>query len=181
MKELMPKENFFQKELRRKPPKQWIYVIENQLGSVKVGVSAVPEARIRALERSGGFFSRRKLLLGPYQNGYEIENRIHEKFHSHRVNGEWFNVLFSDIAENAKKIGETFGQTEILSVQEPDMQALIDAILPHTKEIIDFEETIERSGFMVIYDPDGSVWLESEFGLIRPEFLMDFMRIMEEK
>ena len=49
------------------------------------------------------------------------------------------------------------------------------------KGIIDFEETIEKSGFMVIYDPDGSVWLESECGLIRPQFLMDFMRIMEER
>lgn len=178
MKELIPKKTD-KTVCRQKPPNQWLYVIEKENGNVKIGVSTVPKERILVLERSGGFSVKNKLLLGPYQNGYEVEHELHKMFAKHRVVSEWFDISFYEAAIMARRIGETIGNSAVVAVYEKNTEQLFDWLFfLMQKRIAELEDAYRKYGFSIVWDNDGTFWLESnEYGLIRPWFfkeLMDF-------
>lgn len=79
----------------KKPMKQ-IYVIENEHGLVKIGVSQNVSSRINVLSKQGGFKVRNIYSTKPCSNSYVIENQIHHKLKSLRINGEWFSIPFCE-------------------------------------------------------------------------------------
>lgn len=79
-----------------KIPMKSIYVVENQYGFVKIGVSSNAKARIKVLSKQGGFEVSNLYSTQPCSNGYKIENRIHKFLKARRINGEWFEINFEE-------------------------------------------------------------------------------------
>lgn len=81
-----------------------IYVLENELGNVKIGVSCNVEGRVNNLSRQGGFNIKNLFYTMPCSNAYKIERMLHKKFLRKRINGEWFEEDFSKAVCEANKL-----------------------------------------------------------------------------
>lgn len=75
----------------------YVYVIESN-GLYKIGASANPDSRINALQTSCSF-KVQCLCLILSNNMFELEKKLHRKYQSKRLNGEWFELLDKDIQE----------------------------------------------------------------------------------
>ena len=70
----------------------YVYFIQQGNGSIKIGVSANPESRLKSLQTGN---SRRLRLLGAvkFSNRMEamgVEKELHDKYFNLRCQGEWF-------------------------------------------------------------------------------------------
>lgn len=71
-----------------------VYVVENENGNVKIGVSNDVELRVGTLSSQGGFKICNLFYTKPCSNAYEIEKNVHQYFSGKRIKGEWFEVDF---------------------------------------------------------------------------------------
>lgn len=70
------------------PDKQVYFIQNTDTGSIKIGNSVDPGARLKSLQcGSDGQF----VLLGSISGGRKEEAEIHTRFASYRMSGEWFN------------------------------------------------------------------------------------------
>lgn len=76
-----------------------VYVIENELGLVKIGISSKPERQIKEIANASGLNITKKYFSKPCDNFAKIEKKLHEEFKAVRKKGEWFNIPF-DFAVN---------------------------------------------------------------------------------
>lgn len=77
--------------------KNYLYLIENEIGMVKIGITNNYEQRFESI-RTGSGISIVKYSVFKYRFSSELEKIILEKFKDFSSNGEWFNgVLFEDI------------------------------------------------------------------------------------
>lgn len=92
----------------------YIYLIENRnVGTVKVGRSVRPLARIRGVGTSKGAQTGEVAFLGWITVSQDVaprfESGLHKKWEVRRVDGEWFDLagvdLLSEIASCAKEFG----------------------------------------------------------------------------
>ena len=69
-----------------------VYLITRD-GAVKIGISADPQRRARALTLASGLEARVHTTLGPMQRwvGRVVERWLHEKHADARLFGEWFH------------------------------------------------------------------------------------------
>lgn len=69
---------------------EYLYIIKNELGMIKIGVSKTPQLRARNITTSSGL----KCELVAYYKGSvpsrEVERIILERFIEHKAKGEWF-------------------------------------------------------------------------------------------
>lgn len=83
-----------------------IYVVENEHGAVKIGVSQNVSGRIKVLSKQGGFKPINVYHTKMCSNGYEIENKIHKRLEAYRIDGEWFKLSFNDAVKVVTDIFE---------------------------------------------------------------------------
>lgn len=83
-----------------------VYIIENDLGKIKIGRSVKPLKRIKAIRSQSGNKIKRICLSNPCSNYGNIEKELHEEFQSDRHIGEWFDINFEIACNrlNDKKI-----------------------------------------------------------------------------
>lgn len=74
--------------------KQYVYVMEREIGGVKIGIAKDVESRKSILEHAGGFDFSQVKIYGAFDNAREIENNAHKSLSKHRMNGEYFDVSF---------------------------------------------------------------------------------------
>ncbi|WP_162624418.1 GIY-YIG nuclease family protein [Acetobacterium sp. KB-1] len=183
MKELIPKDEYgiFADKSPTKmiAPKQWIYIIEKEQNRVKVGVSVMPEERIKVLERAGGFKILRKRLLGPFQNSYQVECEVHRRMRCEKIISEWFSIPFETAVVVAEEVAESRGDINSKQQSEsPDMAELISCFCPQYTELFEFYEALNDADIAIYKDENGKIWFESEdFGMFTAEFLNAFMKI----
>jgi len=89
-----------------------VYVIENERGLIKVGVSQNVENRIKVLSKQGGFLIQNLFTTDPCSNAYEIERHVHKKLDESCVNGEWFSVSFDEAVDIVQRSFESRAQFE---------------------------------------------------------------------
>lgn len=82
-----------------KIPMKSIYVVENEHGMVKIGVSQNVTGRIATLSKQGGFNVNNLYQSKACSNAYKIENHIHKKLKANSVKGEWFKIEFETAVE----------------------------------------------------------------------------------
>jgi hypothetical protein len=71
----------------------YLYVIDSQKGTQKIGISKLPEQRMRALETASGRRLELWLLIGGRQSHARwLERMAHEYLAPWRREGEWFQV-----------------------------------------------------------------------------------------
>ena len=74
-----------------------IYVLENEFGNVKIGVSCNVKERVKTLSMQGGFKITRLFFTEPCSNSYKLENKCHKHFSKNRISGEWFDIDFLEV------------------------------------------------------------------------------------
>ncbi|MDH5651290.1 MAG: GIY-YIG nuclease family protein [Gammaproteobacteria bacterium] len=79
------------------------FIIENEdndIHRIKIGFSKEPAKRIKELQTGN---SRKLALMGWIETGdASLEKRLHKKFKSSRINGEWFSIEPYDVLEELK-------------------------------------------------------------------------------
>ena len=89
-------------------PMKSIYVVENEHGCIKIGVSQNVEDRIKTLSNQGGFRIKNLFYTSPCSNAYSIEKLAHTYFHYANINREWFEVDYMLAREVVSSIFEKF-------------------------------------------------------------------------
>ena len=68
----------------------YVYFIQEHTGLIKIGWSISPSKRLASLQTANAY--PLKLIGFIPSNDITLEKKIHDKLHSFRVNGEWFNI-----------------------------------------------------------------------------------------
>ena len=71
-----------------------IYVLENQDGNIKIGVSKNVDSRVKAIKNQTGYTILNVFSTVECFNPFELEKMIHEELKDKKIFGEWFNVKF---------------------------------------------------------------------------------------
>lgn len=69
----------------------FVYIVENELGACKVGISRDPLARLAALQTGSPQRLRITHVAATRCSGFEIEQQAHELLSSRALTGEWFD------------------------------------------------------------------------------------------
>jgi len=70
---------------------QRVYVIQHQLGPVKIGIAKDPESRMREIQVSSPFTLKLRKTGNP-TDAREVEAYLHQHFRRYRLSGEWFDL-----------------------------------------------------------------------------------------
>ncbi|WP_224364201.1 DNA N-6-adenine-methyltransferase [Hyalangium versicolor] len=111
-----------QSELNRSGKRRTkVYFARGPTGNIKIGVSANPWARVASLQTGAG--GGKIVLLAIVDGGVEDERRLHERFASTRLVGEWFSptpeileLIASFPPAEDSRHAQTVGATEPPSV-----------------------------------------------------------------
>ena len=85
--------------LNRKPSERpsRVYVFENELGRLKIGVSSDVGRRVDSIHRHSGV-DVKVVYMTPYVvNAYELEKDCHNRFKDYNIYYEWFDLDLLDI------------------------------------------------------------------------------------
>lgn len=91
-----------------------IYIVENEFGNIKIGVSGNVKSRIKTLSSQGGFKPIREFFTSLCTNAYDIEKKCHIRFKKYNIGGEWFDVGFLEAKEYLRKIFKRDAKNEII-------------------------------------------------------------------
>lgn len=84
---------------------QLLYIMRNEIGRHKIGISEWPENRRRTLELQGGVTVE---IIKTFSgiNAAILEKKLHEIHNATRVIGEWFNLSSEDISSIEALVSE---------------------------------------------------------------------------
>lgn len=103
--------------------KQKVYVMQHELGPVKIGIAKDPEGRLSDLQVSCPYEIHIKKTKG-VQNAHEVEQYLHSHFRKYHMRGEWFDIPKRDrgfeIPERIKLNGEP--NTDLPLSENRDME-----------------------------------------------------------
>jgi len=75
---------------------QWLYVIEHELGFVKIGIATDPEKRLGELQVGSPFNLWIRDKARP-DNALTVERFLHDKFEKYHMRGEWYDIPEDDL------------------------------------------------------------------------------------
>lgn len=90
-----------------------IYIVENEFGNIKIGVSGNVKSRIKTLSSQGGFKPMREYFTSHCTNAYDIERKCHIRFKKYNIGGEWFSVGFLEAKKYLRKIFKREAKNEV--------------------------------------------------------------------
>lgn len=109
-----------------------IYVLENENGLVKIGVSKTVESRVNTLSKQGGFTVKNLYFTELCSNHFNIERIIHVNLSECRRNGEWFEVKFEDAVSIVDKYFELYAK---FGKVEKDYSAMADRFFDRVSQL----------------------------------------------
>ncbi len=77
-------------DLKCKIGHKMVYLITNEHGRVKIGISEKPSKRAAELSTGSGYVCKLLCYWNPLGDGRDVERMLHDKFSSYRLLGEWF-------------------------------------------------------------------------------------------
>lgn len=75
------------------------YVMKNENGLVKIGVSRDVDFRKNTLEHAGGYYIDTPFKVVSKRNAFEIESMLHDYFSKEKKIGEWFDIDYNNAIE----------------------------------------------------------------------------------
>lgn len=107
--------------------KQKVYLMRNDLGLHKIGISSSPDRRAREVSNAGGIPTEVVKVWDSY-NAYQTEQFLHKKFSNKRKSGEWFKLSKADIRE----VDSAFNEIDSLipHIADTSTEYLEEAQLP---------------------------------------------------
>lgn len=86
-------------DLTEVPASMYLYVAKNtSTGSLKVGISANPEKRVKALQVGCDGILELVATVSA-ENGFQSESDAHKRLSGHRIHGEWFSASADYVLE----------------------------------------------------------------------------------
>jgi len=82
----------------------FVYVVGNDSGKVRIGKSAEPVRRIRAIQTEGGFGNDRVFISDEVSDCDAAEARLHILFYKDRFVGDWFHIDFDEAVRACREI-----------------------------------------------------------------------------
>lgn len=76
-----------------------VYVIQNEIGLVKIGFANKPNNRIDSIAANSGLKIIRRYISAPCFDFADIEKQLHQHFSYARKLGEWFDILFDQAVD----------------------------------------------------------------------------------
>ena len=95
----------------------YVYIMKNELGRYKIGISSNVENRLRSLKTASGYRIKvlRTFLLEDRRSAQRLENLLHTKFKKNRKLGEWFDFteevlpgVYNTAVENSYKLNTNY-------------------------------------------------------------------------
>lgn len=83
-----------------------LYAIKMQNGTVKIGIATNANGRFSQIKASSGMNIEKVVYTDIFQNASKEENRLHKKFKSNRLNGEFFSIPFDKAERELREIAE---------------------------------------------------------------------------
>jgi len=109
----------------------WVYFIKSLVedGPVKIGYSRTPDIRIQELQVA----SPHPLTLSAVwrsKDAKALESKLHRKFRSHKMNGEWFRP-----SPDLMKLIEFLHEKRLVgSVRRSEVLGLLSETIAHTRQ-----------------------------------------------
>lgn len=91
-------------------PMKSVYVFQNDIGDIKIGVSENVEFRRKTIQSISGYEIKREFHTLPCSNAFEIETRLHKFFSMKKKSGEWFHIPFETAVEITNKFFEDIAE-----------------------------------------------------------------------
>ena len=83
----------------------FVYVIEDEYGLIKIGISKNPYCRFKTILNLGGCNFKNYYVSEDTQYSSKIEKDMHSIYNDYRINGEWFKGCFYlDVVNKLKTI-----------------------------------------------------------------------------
>ncbi|MGL5049585.1 MAG: GIY-YIG nuclease family protein [Fusobacteriaceae bacterium] len=82
----------------------YLYVIQNEVGRVKIGITSELKKRFGALETGGGLEIVKKFYVEE-KNKEALEKSLHKTFEEYRTLGEWFNIDIGSVLKKLIQLG----------------------------------------------------------------------------
>lgn len=134
-----------------------VYVIQNELGLVKIGFANKPDKRIDSIAANSGLKIVNRHVSPPCFNFTDVEKQLHQHFSHARKHGEWFDLPF-EIAVDALNAHFTtpaqsdnqalapfqFENHAMRTVVENDQIWFVAKDVCDILEIVDFKQAISR-------------------------------------
>lgn len=76
--------------------KKQVYVIQHELGPVKIGIADDPEQRLGELQVGSPFELRLRQTKTP-RDAEKVERYLHQRFKKYHMRGEWFDIPQEDL------------------------------------------------------------------------------------
>jgi len=76
-----------------------VYVIQNEIGLVKIGFANKPDKRIDSIAANSGLKIIARHVSPPCFNFTDIEKQLHQHFSFARKHGEWFDIPFDSAVD----------------------------------------------------------------------------------
>jgi len=89
-----------------------LYVICDNMKRVKIGVSKNAKQRFRTIETSSGVTIQQSFCSELLFNAGKLESLLKSYFKFGHINGEWFDVRFDDVVNEAKKYLDNYKLTK---------------------------------------------------------------------
>jgi len=115
---------------------QSVYILENDKGNIRFGISNKAKDRMNDISYNGLFEIINSYQSIGYSNAREILRKILKHFDAYKIKGQWFNIKYKDgldyLIKTCNKIGNT---TKILINDKPDDLEIATFNLFHNLEI----------------------------------------------
>lgn len=76
-----------------------VYVIQNEIGLVKIGFANKPDKRIDSIAANSGLKITARHVSPPCFNFTDVEKQLHQHFSHARKHGEWFDIPFDNAVD----------------------------------------------------------------------------------
>ena len=82
----------------------YVYVLLNDVGLIKIGITDKPYNRFISIQNSSGSMITDYYLSESISNNYEIEQYLHKHFKKYNTVAEWYkNISFMDVVDFVSK------------------------------------------------------------------------------
>lgn len=92
----------------------YVYVLLNDVGLVKIGITDSPYERFITIQNVSGSLITKFYLSESIENNYEIEQKLHKYFKKYNSVAEWYkNIDFNNVVNYVKKYINKNGKKKI--------------------------------------------------------------------
>lgn len=83
---------------------KYLYVLEFENNTVKIGITNEPQRRMKAISSASGMNITRHYFTKKIKNVIRLETELHKHFKKNRLNGEFFSISYEEaVAEVIKR------------------------------------------------------------------------------